>query len=82
MTTTENSMHTEMPVIHGRGDLAELRSKFYTHLIVYLCVNVGLFALNFTRNPDHMWCAWVAFGWGIGIVCHAVKVFWFEANRK
>lgn len=80
MATT--STHTEVPVVRaGRRDLSP-QTKFYQHLTAYVLVNVGLFALNYTRNPEHLWSAWVAFGWGIGIVCHAIKVFWVERDTN
>lgn len=56
---------------------AEKLHGFNVHLIVYLCVNIGLMALNFRKNPDHLWFYWVAVGWGIGIAFHAWRVFYF-----
>lgn len=82
MATTGQPMQTEMPSTPTERRQSDLRAKFYQHLTVFLFVILGLFALNYTRNPTHLWSAWVAFGWGIGIVCHALKVFWFEADHK
>ena len=70
--------HREHGGLRHRRDLMTPEEKlhgFYVHLIVYLCVNVGLAILNFRRNPDHLWFYWVAAGWGIGIAFHAVRVF-------
>jgi hypothetical protein len=53
--------------------VAALRG-FYTHLAVYLVVNIGLFIVDVLTGPD-WWVQWVAFGWGIGIVAHALAVF-------
>ena len=47
---------------------------FYTHLAVYLVVNIGLFIVDVLTGPD-WWVQWVVFGWGIGIVAHALAVF-------
>ena len=67
-------------------DPTALRAKkvqgFYTHLIVYVAVNGGLLALNYSKNPDHMWSYWVLGGWGIGIVFHAVKLFCLSKPGK
>ena len=48
---------------------------FYSHLIKYTVVITGLFIFNLIKSPDHMWVYWVMFGWGIGIVAHALNVF-------
>lgn len=33
---------------------------------------MGLAVLNYQQNPDNLWVLWVAGGWGIGIIAHAV----------
>ena len=48
---------------------------FYTHLTVYVLVNAGLAALNMVSSPGRVWFAGATFGWGIGLVAHAVSVF-------
>ena len=35
---------------------------FAIHFAVYVIVVAGLAALNFSRNPDHLWFLWVAAG--------------------
>jgi hypothetical protein len=51
---------------------------FYIHLVVYLLVNAGLFALNMLSSPGRLWYGWATFGWGIGLVAHGVSVFAFS----
>ena len=53
----------------------ERQRRFYIHFGVYLAVNIALAALNYNRNPDHLWFQWVALGWGIGVVAHALRAF-------
>jgi transcriptional regulator with XRE-family HTH domain len=48
---------------------------FYTHLIKYAIVVTGLLIFNLIKSPETMWVYWVIFGWGIGIVAHALNVF-------
>lgn len=48
---------------------------FYSHLINYAVVMVGLFIVNFITSPDYYWAWWAAFGWGIGVVSHGMSVF-------
>lgn len=48
---------------------------FYNHLFSYIIVNLFLVGLNLYQNPNYLWCLWVVFGWGFGLVSHAMKVF-------
>jgi 2TM domain len=47
---------------------------FYIHLGIYLIVNAGLIVIDALTGPD-WWVQWVMFGWGIGVVAHALAVF-------
>ncbi len=50
--------------------------KFYSSLISYVLVISFLGALNYYTNEwRHPWFLWAAFGWGIGLVFHALKAF-------
>ena len=51
---------------------------FYTHAIVYVVINTGLFLLNLFTSPGGWWFYWVLFGWGIGLFFHAMGVFVFN----
>jgi hypothetical protein len=48
---------------------------FYVHLITYLLVNAGLFVINILTSPGTYWFVWPLFGWGIGIIAHAIGTF-------
>ena len=68
---------------------AEAIQGFYIHLIVYLVVNAGLFALNaIQRDGGGWWFYWAAAGWGIGLLVHAatlLRVFspdWVERKAQ
>ena len=50
---------------------------FYTHLLIYILVNAGLAALNYIGTPHRIWWMWSTFGWGIGLLAHALSVFAF-----
>lgn len=60
----------------ARERVQELRA-FYTHLITYIIVNIGLAIINLLTNPDELWFYWVTIFWGIGLLFHAVSVFIF-----
>ena len=48
---------------------------FYIHLIQYVLVIGVLALLNFVITPTKLWFLWAAFGWGVGIMAHALAVF-------
>ena len=65
----------ENKYIRAKERVAELK-KFYGHLTSYVLVISFLAALNYwTDGWRYMWFLWAAFGWGIGIVSHAVRTF-------
>ncbi|WP_419797184.1 MAG: 2TM domain-containing protein [Terasakiella sp.] len=49
--------------------------RFYRHLIKFLIVNAGLALINLTFNPETIWFHYPLFGWGIGLILHAIKTF-------
>ncbi len=71
MVTEREYEEDEEAVIEYVRDL----KGFYSHLITYILVIGGLFALNFITSPGHIWAKWAAFGWGIGIISHGLNVF-------
>jgi hypothetical protein len=58
-------------------ELAEQRVEtgFLAHLGVFVIMNAGLAAMNFTRNPDKPWVLWVIGSWGLGVLAHAACVY-------
>ena len=50
--------------------------KFYGNLTSYVLVITGLAILNYYTNGwSYMWFLWAAFGWGIGLIFHAIGTF-------
>ena len=47
---------------------------FYWHLAAFVSVVTGLLVINALTEGD-WWVQWVFFGWGVGIVAHALAVF-------
>ena len=66
---TENSQYRR-----ARRQAREERG-FYSHLLVYIAVNLFFFILNFRQGFDHVWFFWPTLGWGIGVFFHWVGVF-------
>jgi transcriptional regulator with XRE-family HTH domain len=48
---------------------------FYSHLTRYVVIVGALWVLNLLTSPHHLWAVWVTFGWGIGVLAHATRVF-------
>ncbi|TKJ42284.1 histidine kinase [candidate division LCP-89 bacterium B3_LCP] len=48
---------------------------FYTHLLVYVLVNIFLVLFNWFSSPGHWWFQWPLIGWGIGLAVHWLSIF-------
>lgn len=53
----------------------ERKIGFFIHLAVFVAVNAGLAAINLAYHPRVFWAVWPLFGWGIGLLFHALAVF-------
>ncbi|MCB2020901.1 MAG: 2TM domain-containing protein [Burkholderiaceae bacterium] len=51
-----------------------MKMGFYIHLLVYVLVNLGLFAINMARGGEH-WAIWPLAGWGLGLAIHGIVTF-------
>lgn len=74
------------PVYRAALKRAEELQGFYTHLLVYLVVNAGLFTINYLSRGGEggWWFYWPLAGWGIGLLIHALTTFTgvFSENWK
>lgn len=52
-----------------------LRIGFYIHAVVYAAVIALLWGINLAKSPDALWAHWPTLGWGIGLGCHALRVW-------
>ncbi|CAL1520687.1 2TM domain-containing protein [Chitinophaga sp. MM2321] len=59
--------------------IAKARAGFKSHLIIYLVVNAGLWAIWFLTNRNMSngtpWPVWPALGWGIGLAFQYFNAF-------
>lgn len=54
----------------------ETLKKFYGNLLSYVFVISFLAFINYWTNEwRYPWFLWAAFGWGIGIIFHAIGIF-------
>ena len=58
----------------------EEKKGFYTHLIVYICVNILLVLIWFFTGADFPWFVFPLGGWGIGLLFHFLGVFVFSRS--
>ncbi len=56
---------------------AKAKVEFRIHIINYIVINTIFAVINITLTPGYLWFIWPLLGWGIGIILHAIKVFYF-----
>jgi len=59
---------------------AKVKVEFRIHLINYIAVNTLLAIINLTLTPGYIWFKWPLLGWGIGIILHALSVYYFGTS--
>lgn len=79
-TATESTAPAIDPAAPDAARVARAKRRvaaikgFYIHLVIFALVLAGLFAINATLGGP-WWVLWVLFGWGVGVVAHALAVF-------
>jgi hypothetical protein len=58
----------------ARARVQQLR-LFYTHVCVYVFVNILLQFTNLLIDPSSLWFYWPLLGWGNGLAAHAFLVY-------
>lgn len=48
---------------------------FYSHLGIFIVINVLLVLLNVLTTPGYWWFYWVTLFWGIAVIFHGLRVF-------
>ena len=64
-TDTEDALHARARRRVG------IKTGFYIHALVYVLVNLGLFALN-TVLGGTRWSHFPLLGWGLGLAIHGI----------
>ena len=60
----------------------EAKIGFYTHLAVYIAINILLIIINLITSAAYLWFKWPLIGWGIGVLFHALGVFVLSGQFK
>ncbi len=55
---------------------------FIVHLVMYLVGNAGLIVIWKLTGAHYPWFVWPLFGWGIGIVGHALSLVWGPGSAR
>jgi len=53
----------------------EARFSVLVHLVAYLSINLLLYLINMATFAGAWWVLWPVFGWGVGLLCHAIVAF-------
>ena len=48
--------------------------EFYQHLVTFICIGGIMLNIDLLTSPDQLWSKWPVFGWGIGVLVHALYV--------
>jgi hypothetical protein len=68
-------MSEETKAYDRANERVEAKIGFFIHLAVYLSVNLLLIIINLSTSSRYLWFKWPLIGWGIGLLCHAIGVF-------
>ncbi|HEX8953540.1 MAG TPA: 2TM domain-containing protein [Polyangia bacterium] len=53
----------------------ENRQGFFIHSLLFVAVNLALYGIWRLTGAGYPWFLWPLFGWGIGIVGHALSLW-------
>ncbi|NNE55425.1 MAG: 2TM domain-containing protein [Flavobacteriales bacterium] len=53
----------------------EEEKNFYSHLSIYVLVNIFLVVVFWWNGHGYHWYIWPLFGWGFAVALHAYRVF-------
>lgn len=69
---------TEEEIYKRARKRVEEKKSFFSHLAVYIVVNVVLILIWAFTSRGYPWFVWPLGGWGIGLVFHFLGVFLFS----
>ncbi len=47
-----------------------MKGEFYTHVILFVSVNVFLVLINYVTSREYFWAGWAIMGWGLVLAIH------------
>ena len=74
---------TEEQIYEEAKKRVEAKKGFYSHLVVYICVNILLIIIwAFASGGGFPWFVFPLVGWGIGLLFHGLGVFVFDRRSN
>ena len=74
---------TEEQIYEEAKKRVEAKRGFFSHLIVYVCVNIFLIIVwAFPAGGGFPWFLFPLVGWGIGLLFHGLGVFVFDRKTN
>lgn len=71
---THDSLLSDTEIRRRAKKRVDMKMGFFIHLLVFICVNLGLAALNLLQG-GHRWNIWPLGGWAIGLAIHGLVTF-------
>ena len=66
----------------NKRDQAKAKVEFRIHVFTFIAVIVLLAIINLLTSPEYLWFIWPMLGWGIGIVVHALRVYFSSGESS
>lgn len=66
---------TEQEIDQQARKRAGAKMGWYVHALVYVVVNLGLFAFSRYGFGQRPWSVYPLLGWGLGLALHGISVF-------
>lgn len=79
MATKDKSTITDSTIKYeaAKKRVGEIKD-FYTHVIVYVVVNIFLIVINLLTSPGRYWFFFATIFWGFGLFMHFLATFVFD----
>ena len=74
-------MHTEDLATIARRR-ASAKFGFLIHLGVFIAVNLGLVAINYSIDPGFAWHRFPLAGWALGLAIHGLAVYFIGSGLR
>ncbi len=58
------------------------RNDFLVHVLLFVFGNAGMFVIWLLTGARYPWFLWVLVAWGLGLVGHALTLFWGPESER
>jgi hypothetical protein len=74
MDSSRNTVDDEQALLRRARRRVGIKTGFYVHALVFVLVNLALFAINRYRGGED-WAIFPLLGWGLGLAIHGIVAF-------